>query len=200
MFRPFARVTALLAALAVALPAAAAEEKAMAQAEKAKLSVGLSFTPVDWTSGTSTTYPVPTTTDVLVGFDLGAFRLEPSLGIGRYSIDGGPKGSDFNLGCGLLVPLKAGRTLSVYAGPRLFLGFVSAKQQAAGGTFSDSGVDLTLAGVLGAEWFADPHFSIGAEARLSYVLLSDLTDAGVVLRDGATVFATSGHVVFRIYL
>lgn len=199
MFRPFARVTALLAALAVALPAAAAEEKAVAQAEKAKLSVGLSFTPFDLTTA-QVASPVPATTDVLVGFDLGAFRLEPSLGIGRYSIDGGPKGSDLNLGCGLLVPLKTGRTLSVYTGPRLFLGFVSAEQQTAGGTFSDSGVDLTLAGVLGAEWFADPHFSIGAEARLSYVLLSDLTDAGVVLRDGASVFATSGHLVFRVYL
>jgi hypothetical protein len=199
MSRPFARVTALLAALAVTLPAAAAEEKATAQAEKARLSVGLSLTPFDLTTA-QVTSPVPATTDILVGFDLGAFRLEPSLGIGRYSIDGGPKGSDFNLGCGLLVPLKTGRTLAVYAGPRLFLGFVSAKQQNAGGTFSDSGVDLTLAGVMGAEWFADPHFSIGAEARLSYVLLSDLTDAGVVLRDGATVFATSGHVVFRLYL
>jgi hypothetical protein len=196
MSRPYARVTALLAALAVALPAAAAEEKAMAQAEKAKLSVGLSFTPFDWTNA-QVTSPVPATTDVLVGFDLGAFRLEPSLGFGRYAIDGGQKGTDFNLGCGLLIPLKATRTVSIYAGPRLFLGFVSAKN---GAGFSDSGVDLTLAGVLGGEWFADPHFSIGAEARLSWSTLADLTDAGVILRDGATVFGTSGHLMFRFYL
>ena len=87
--------------------------------------------------------------------------------------------------------------MSIYTGPRLFLGFASASN---GAGFSDSGVDFTVAGVLGAEWFADPHFSIGAEARLSLVVLSDLTDAGVVLRDGATVFATSGHVYFRFYL
>ena len=96
-----------------------------------------------------------------------------------------------------LIPLQAAKTVSIYAGPRLFLGFVSAKN---GGGFSDSGVDFTLAGALGAEWFADPRFSIGAEARLSYTALGELSDAGAILRDAASVFATSGHVYFRFYL
>jgi len=195
MVRSLARVTLLLAALAATTPALA-QEKGGAGAEKPRVGFGISMTAFDWV-GLQVASPVPTTADVSVNFDVGQFRLEPSLGFSRYSIDGGQEGSDLNLGCGLLIPLKAGKSVSIYTGPRLFLGFASASN---GAGFSDSGVDFTVAGVLGAEWFADPHFSIGAEARLSLVVLSDLTDAGVVLRDGATVFATSGHVYLRFYL
>ena len=197
MLRSFARVTALLAALALASPALAAPAAPAPPAdEKGKLGFGISLTAFDLFAA-QVTSPVPSSADILVNFDLGQFRLEPSLGINSYSIDGGPKGRTFNLGCGLLIPLKASKTVSIYAGPRLFLGFVSAKN---GGGFSDSGVDFTLAGALGAEWFADPRFSIGAEARLSYTALGELSDAGAILRDAASVFATSGHVYFRFYL
>jgi hypothetical protein len=195
MLRSLARLTAVLAALAVAAPASA-EEKGQAAAPSSRLSLGLSLTAFDL-AAVDVALPVPTAADILVGFDVGQFRLEPSLGINRYSIDGGPMGSNFNLGCGLLIPLKPGKSAWIYVGPRLFLGFVSAEN---GAGFSDSGIDLTLAGVLGAEWFADPRFSIGAEARLSYTILSDLSDAGVILRDNASIFATSGHVLFRFYL
>lgn len=195
MLRSLARLTTLLAVLAVASPALA-QDKGQAAPASSRLSVGISVTAFDLTAA-EVNSPVPSAADILVGFDLGQFRLEPSLGINRYSIDGGPKGSAFNLGCGLLIPIKQGKSVSIYAAPRLYLGFVSAEN---GASFSDSGIDLTLAGALGAEWFADPHFSIGAEARLSYVILSDLSDAGVILRDNASIFATSGHVFFRFYL
>jgi hypothetical protein len=195
MLRSYARLAAVLAALAVASPVLA-EEKGQAAAPSSHLAVGVSLTAFDLT-GAQVASPVPATADVLVGFDLGQFRLEPSLGISRYAIDGGSKGSDLNLGCGLLIPLRPGKSVSIYVGPRLFLGFVSAKS---GAGYSDSTVDFTLAAALGAEWFADPRFSIGAEARLSYAILGDLSDAGVVLRDSATVFATSAHVYFRFYL
>lgn len=194
MIRSIARVTALLAALAAASPALA-EEKA-APAEKGRIGVGISLTAFDFIAA-QVTSPAPTSSDVLVDIDLGQFRLEPSIGINRFSIEGGPKGSTFNLGCGLLIPLRASKSVSIYAGPRLFLGFVSVK---GGGGFSDSGVDFTLAGALGAEWLADPRFSIGAEARLGYTALGELSDSGVILRDAASIFATSGHVYFRFYL
>jgi hypothetical protein len=194
MVRSLARATALLAAFAFAAPALAAP--AAAAEEKGRLGVGISLTAFDFSSA-QVTSPVPTTTDILVDFDIGQFRLEPSLGINRFSIDGGTKGSSINLGCGLLIPLRAGRTVSIYAGPRLFLGLVSAKN---GGGFSDSGVDFTLAGALGGEWYADPRFSIGAEARLGYTALGELSDAGVILRNATSIFATSGHLFFRFYL
>jgi hypothetical protein len=195
VLRSLARVTALLAALALATPALAADKEGSAL-EKARTSFGLSFTPFDVTTA-GVTSPVPATTDVLVGFEVGTFRLEPSLGFSRFAIDGGQKGSDFNLGCGLLVPARLGKAVSLYAGGRLLLGFVSANN---GAGFSASGVDFTLAAVAGGEWFADPHFSLGAEARIGYTALSDLSDAGVVLRAGASTFSTSGHLVFRYYL
>ncbi len=193
MIRSIARLTALLAALAAASPVLAQEKGAQ---ERGRLGLGISLTPFNLV-GTDLAMPVPATADVSLNFDLGAFRLEPSLGIATYSVDAGPKASSFNLGCGLLIPVRPSRTVSVYVGPRLFLGFVSAKN---GGGFSSSGLDLTLAGVLGAEWFADPRFSIGAEARLSYLNLPELSDAGVVLRPAASTFGTSGHVYFRFYL
>jgi hypothetical protein len=90
--------------------------------------------------------------------------------------------------------------VTIYAGPRLFLDVVSVTDYAGGVSYSDSGIDFTVAGVLGAEWYADPHFSIGAEARLSLVVASDLSDGGASLRNGYTGFATSGVVFFRFYL
>jgi hypothetical protein len=194
MLRSFARATALFAALALASPALAAP--AAPAEEKGKLGVGISISPLS-ISAVQVTQPVPNSSDILVDLDIGAFRLEPSLGISRYSVDGGPKASTLNLGCGLLIPLRAGKTVSIYAGPRLFIGIVSAKN---GAGFSDTGVDFTLAGALGAEWSPDPRFSIGAEARLGYTALGELSDAGVILRDAASVFATSGHLFFRFYL
>ena len=195
MIRSLARVTALLATLAAASPAHAQERGAAGQ-EKGRLGFGISLTAFDLL-GTELVAPVPTTADVSLGLDLGQFRLEPSVGISRYSIDGGQKGSDLNLGCGLLIPIKQSRTVSLYVGPRLFLGFVSAKN---GAGFSDSGIDFTFAGALGAEWFADPRFSVGAEARLSYLTLAELSDAGVILRRSASNFGTSGHLYFRFYM
>jgi len=197
MLRSFARVTALLAALALASPALAAPAAPAAPAEeKGKLGIGISLSAFDYI-GAQVTSPIPTSSDIFLDLDLGQFRIEPSLGISRFSVDGGYKATNFNLGCGLLIPLRASRTVSIYAGPRLFLGVVSAKN---GGGFSDTGIDFTLAGALGAEWYADPRFSIGAEARFGFTAFSELSDAGVTLRSSASVFGTSGHLFFRFYL
>ena len=87
MIRSIARVTALLAALAAASPALA-EEKA-APAEKGRIGVGISLTAFDFIAA-QVTSPAPTSSDVLVDIDLGQFRLEPSIGINRFSIEGGP--------------------------------------------------------------------------------------------------------------
>ena len=117
MLRSFARITALLASLALAAPALAAPAApapAPAGDEKAKLGVGISLTAFDFVAA-QVTSPVPPSADVLINFDLGQFRLEPSLGINSYAIDGGPKGRIFNLGCGLLIPLKAAKTAPVSA-------------------------------------------------------------------------------------
>jgi hypothetical protein len=197
MLRSLARVTAMLAALAVAGTAHAAEEKAAAPASR--VSVGVSLSALDF-GGVTADAPVSAPADVYVGFDLGQFRLEPSLGINYYTLDAGPKARSFNLGLGALFPLKSSKTVSVYVGPRLFLNFVSAKDQLGNAWYSDSGVDFTLAGVLGAEWFADPRFSIGAEARLGLALGSELSNGGAVLRPASTRFYTSGLLFLRFYL
>ena len=57
--------------------------------------------------------------------------------------------------------------MSIYTGPRLFLGFVSASN---GAGLSDSGVDFTAGRASsGPSGSPTPRFSIGAEARLSLV-------------------------------
>jgi hypothetical protein len=195
MLRSLARVTAVLAALLAAAPAPA-QEKGQAAGEKSRLGVGVSLTTFDLAS-TAAGSPVAAPADVYLMIDLGQLRVEPSLGISSYAIDGGDKARSLDLGVGVLFPVVPGRTMSVYAGPRLFLAFVSVKD---GAGYSDSGLDLTLAGVLGAEWHADPRFTIGAEARLGFAFGGQLSDAGVVLRPGYSRFGTSGLLFLRFYL
>lgn len=195
MIRSLARVSALFVALAAASPAIA-QEKGQAAAEKSRIGVGVSLTTFDIATA-SVGSPVATPADIYVSIDLGQLRIEPSLGINHFSIDGGTKATSFNLGVGALLLFKQARTASVYVGPRLFLDFVSTKN---GAGFSDSGTDFTLAAALGGEWFADPHFSLGAEARLGFTIGSQLSDAGNILRRGATHIGTSGLFFLRFYL
>jgi hypothetical protein len=198
MVRSLARLAALLAALALATPALAEEKGASSGASRVGVGIGLNTFNSQTLTAPGNAQPGA---DIYVPLDLGALRIEPSLGLSRWSADNnGGKGTSFNLGCGGLFLLRPGKTTSVYVGPRLFLDFVSVTEFAAGSTYSDSGVDFVLAGVIGAEWFADPRFSIGAEARLSLTVASNLSDAGQSLRNGYTSFATSGVVFFRFYL
>jgi hypothetical protein len=184
MSRFASRLSLVVALLAFAAPAFAAEEKA-ASSGPSHVGVGI---------GVTTDFG----TDIYVPMDLGAFKLEPSLGIARVSLDnGGGSSSSFNLGCGFLFPLRSTKTVNVYAGGRIFLDFVSA--DGGGGIGSDSGVDFALAGVAGAEWFADPHFSIGAEARLGFTVATTLSSGGVTLRNGYNAFGTSGVALLRYY-
>jgi hypothetical protein len=194
MIRSIARLTALLVALSASAPTFA-EEKAAAGAPP-RIGVGVSLTTFDLASA-DVGFPVPTPADIYVSIDMGQLRVEPSLGISHYAIEGGDKATSFNLGVGALIQLKQTRTASVYVGPRLFLDFVSARN---GAGYSDSGVDLTLAGALGGEWFADPRFSLGAEVRLGFTAAGQLSEAGNVLRAGSSRFSTSGLLFLRFYL
>jgi len=196
MFRSLARVAALLAALALAAPALAQEKAAPAQPAP-HFGFGIGITALDF-NAVALGGNVQPGADIYVPIDLGTFRLEPSLGISRWSADNsGGDGSSVKLGCGFLFPLRPGKAVNIYAGGRLFLDFVSLSTPVAGGgTVSDSGVDFTLAGVLGAEWFADPRFSVGAEARLSFTVADTLSSG----RNGYDSFGTQGVLFLRFYL
>jgi hypothetical protein len=195
MIRTFTRASVLLGILVTASPALA-QEKGHPAGERPRLGVGVSLTTFDFAAASAAS-PVATAADVYVMVDLGQLRVEPSLGISSYSIEGGDKARSLNLGVGALFQVKPSRTVAVYVGPRLFLDFVAVKDNAG---FSDSGTDFTLAGVLGAEWFADPRFSIGAEARLGFTIGGQLSDAGNLLRPAFSRFGTSGLLFFRFYL
>jgi hypothetical protein len=193
MIRTFARATALLAVLAVAAPALA-QDRGQA-GDKARFGVGVSLTTFDLATSAAGG-PVPAPADLYLSIDLGQLRIEPSLGISSYSIEGGDKARSINVGVGAFIHLRSTRAVSIYVGPRLFLGFVDAKDAAG---FSDSGTDLTLAGAIGAEWFPDPRFSLGAEARLGFTVAGQLSNAGNILRPASTRYGTSGLLFLRFY-
>jgi hypothetical protein len=193
MSASLARATALLAALAVAAPALA-EERGQA-GEKARIGVGVSLTTFDLATPSAGS-PVAAPADVYVSVDVGQLRIEPSLGINSYSIDGGNKARSINLGVGAFIHLRSTRAVAISVGPRLFLDFVNAKNAAG---FSDSGTDLTLAAAMGAEWFPDPRFSLGAEARLGFTTAGQLSNGGTILRPASTRYGTSGLFFLRFY-
>src|SRR5512137_1211372 len=104
----FASKLFVAALLACAAPAFAADEKAApASSGPSRFGIGIGVTS-------------QAGADVYVPIDMGAFRLEPSLGILRVSLDnGGGSSSSINLGCGFLFPLRATKTVNVYAGGRI---------------------------------------------------------------------------------
>ncbi|HET9551833.1 MAG TPA: outer membrane beta-barrel protein [Anaeromyxobacteraceae bacterium] len=190
MLRVNVRRLALLALLALA-PAAQAQE---AQPGKARIGLGISYNPVDSLLRPREGF---TPVSVNVPIDLGAVRVEPSLGILSLDTDNSGKSSAVDLGVGVFFLMKSSKDFHVYAGPRLVLGFASA--ESAGG-LKDSGVDVRLAAALGAEWFAAPSFSFGAEAQLGFQSIAKLQDGNALLRDGSTGFDTAGLAFLRFYL
>ena len=102
--------------------------------------------------------------------------LEPSLGLTRVSdeqTDGATTYSSsmsvWRLGLGVLLTRPFGPEGRGYFGPRI--GLVRMSQSEESGTFdySEDRLNLTLAGVTGAEFFLAEQFSLGGEVGLEYV-------------------------------
>lgn len=102
--------------------------------------------------------------------------LEPSLGLMRVSseeTDGtntfSTSRSIWRLGLGVLLTMPFGDEGRGYFGPRVGLYRLSESQESGSFDQSEKRLNLSLAGVTGAEFFLADRFSLGGEAGLEYV-------------------------------
>ena len=192
MVRSLARVTALLAALAVAFPALAEEKPATDN--KAQVGIGVSFGASD--NLTIQLFQRVPTSQVYVPINIGVLRIEPSLGFLSYDQDGGGSGSALALGVGGFYVMRPARDFNYYAGGRIGLGFVNDKNTAG---VKGSGTDFRLAVAVGGEWMASPRFSIGAEAQFGRTGYGEIKRGGVVDQPAVSSFDTTGLLFLRFY-
>ena len=197
------RHLSLLAALAItpaALAAPAAPPKKVAEeappppeSNSPKIGVGLAvmgstLVPSAGAGGVVAFY---------VPLDLGKFRIEPWLGLGRSGARGPGGQSSFGLefGAGGFMLLKPVRTITAYLGGRIGLGIISVSRTdpITRISTSDTGTDIGLLPAAGVEYLPDPHFSIGIEGQL-----------GLIIRTGggssAVDFGTNGLAFLRFYM
>lgn len=164
----------VVAALALAMPAAAQQ--------KTQIGLGVSIAPNDFFSGSAQTI------QLYMPIDIGGnLRVEPSLGI--LTEDAGETGqSNLSLGAGIFGLKRVAQPVNMYFGGRIKLNFASADF----GADDDSGVDLSLAGALGSEYFFVPNFSLGLEGQLGFYSNSDVSG-------DTSGFFTNGLAFLRMY-
>jgi hypothetical protein len=162
----------VVAALALALPAAA-------QQKQTNIGVGVSITPE------ATLAP---TFEVYMPIDIGGnLRVEPSLGIFTRD-DGDTSSSNVTLGAGVFGMKRVAEPVNLYFGGRIKLNFAGVDN----GVEDDSGVDLSLAGALGSEYYFVPNFSVGLEGQLGFYSASEVSG-------DESGFFTTGLGFLRMY-
>ncbi len=209
MSRTLARSLAVAAALAAA-PAALAQAPAPRSQVRVGFGVGLEPTHL----ATLTSAISPPAVGLYLPIQLtGTLRIEPSLAISTFSqstaaaqASGPLSWSTLDLGVAAHVYVVPPSPVGVYVGGRLALGFESVKDVGAGvnpPVTRTTATDLTVAGVLGGEYFVHHNFSVGAEAQLGLTFLGDRSIQAAngvttdLSRDAA--LATNGVVYLRYF-
>ena len=102
--------------------------------------------------------------------------FEPEIGLFRSSAESGGFSTsltNFRLGFGLLLGLQERGGIHPYIGPRFGLGRTTTKSDGFGGSTSTKQTSWQFSGVIGAQHFFSPHFSLGGEAQLTRASVGD---------------------------
>ncbi len=178
------KLALVLAALAMALPAAAQQQPGTRDAGHTKIGLGISIIPDTLFVGSLAAPRVDLYLPIQISPQL---RVEPSLGI--RTIDRGTgqvDERDVALGVGVFFMQPAVGPLDLYMGGRLKLNFAHVTNP------SDSGTDLVIAAAVGGEYYFVPRFSIGLEGQLGFYQNSTISG------DDSGLF-TNGLAFLRVY-
>ena len=118
-------------------------------------------------------------------------RIEPEFGLFRMSeSDGDFDGSStaFQLGTSVATVLNDDDDTSVYVGGRIGIQLLKERFEGGGGEFEDTSTNFLIGPVLGGEHFFGENFSLGAEARLTFLSYGE-GDTDNLLYTGGVLFA-----------
>ncbi len=131
-------------------------------------------------------------------------RIEPQFGyISATDDDLHETDSAFTIGAGAFYVAPMGQQTNIYAGGRLALIWTKDENHTGGGLLVKTTQRATsLAPVFGGEYAVSPRFSVGAEAQLNFVWLSDPDqEVGGITQTfpGGSNYFTQGLIFVRIY-
>lgn len=209
MLRTFAHT---LAAAALLLAAPATHAQAQGGRGQVLIGFGVGVEPVRLASLTDRI--APPAVGLYLPIQLtSSLRVEPSLALATFSqgtaaaqASGPLSWTTLELGVAGHLYVVPPSPLGIYLGGRLALGFEAQKDVGGGASppvTRTTATNLTLAGVLGGEYFVHRSFSVGAEAQLGLTFLGDRrieAPNGVTTalsRDAA--LATNGIVYLRYF-
>ncbi len=193
------RLAAVVAAVALAVPAAAQESTS----GRVGIGVGLPTSELGalFTGGDAT---LPAQIYVPINL-LPNLRVEPQIGILSVDRDDTFELSVWSIGAGVFYMMPLGQQAQLYVGPRLVLSLFNEKDW--DGPFDVTereGTDLYIAAALGGELQPHPRISVGAEAQLGYFNIGDrdVTRTGnpTVTEPGGSSIQTQGVIFVRVYL
>jgi outer membrane protein with beta-barrel domain len=108
--------------------------------------------------------PIKTGERTYIEPEFGVFRSSFNASGGGFSDEGSL--TNIRLGVGVLMEMRPRGDLRPYIGPRVGINRTSSKSTS-GSTSSSKQTSWFLSGVLGAQYFLAPHFSLGGEVQLT---------------------------------
>jgi len=126
--------------------------------------------------------------------------FEPEFGLFRSSAESGGFSTsltNFRLGFGLLLSMQERGGIHPYIGPRFGIGRTTTKSDGFGGSFTSKQSTWQFSGVIGAQHFFSPHFSLGGEAQLTRASVAGEDPGGGGSDESQTFITTAGLVSLR---
>ena len=205
-----------LAALVAAFPLTAQDPPAAATPRAGAIGIGLTLNPaVLLAFDEADLLMLPGLNTFLVPIRVNSrLTLEPEFGLFRFSTEttgsSGTSSSDFSnlrIGVGALTSFSTRGALVPYVGPRF--GITRNRQKSrstyTGGSseYKTSRNDWYVSGVLGAQYFFSPHFSLGGEVQATRTSIGDEEESppsGFPSPDTKfIVIGTSGLIMLRFF-
>ena len=193
-----------VALLVVGLPLAAQDPAPPAtepEGSSRKWGVGVSLSPVAVFIEDSFGVVPFGFTNILVPIKMSPnTTFEPEFGIFRTSSESGGFSTSFTnlrLGFGLLLGMQERGGIHPYIGPRFGIGRTTAKSDGFGGPITTRQTTWQFSGVIGAQHFFSPHFSLGGEAQLTRASVSGEEPGGGGSDASQTFITTAGVVSLR---
>jgi hypothetical protein len=170
-----------IASLAAFFAGLVAASAAHAQVPEHAVGFGVSLNPTALTAGNELTLMLPIGfgniyLPIIAGPGL---KVEPEFGILRTSssssgngASGSQTGTLVRVGAGVFQLIRVGGNTALYVGPRVAMIRTSSSETYSGGTPTSSHqTSWSFGAAFGGEYFFSPHFSLGGEVQLNYILV-----------------------------
>lgn len=142
--------------------------------------------------------PIKTGERTYIEPEFGVFRTSVSTSGGGFS--GDASFTNIRVGVGVLMEMQPRGDLRPYIGPRVGINRISSKTSGGGFEESSKQTNWFVSGVLGAQYFFSPHFSLGGEVQLTRTSIGNpTTEPPSTSEDKQSFITTQSLLLLRWY-